>query len=347
MLMIGIEGEKLEERGRQRLEHPLVGGVLILERNYSSRSQLKGLIEEMRSVSSELIIAVDQEGGRVQRLQEGFTRLPTMRTIGEMRAKDPQAARQYAHDCGIVIATELKAVGVDVSFTPVLDLDRGSSVINDRAFSENPAIVTELAGRLIDGLHCCGSVAVGKHFPGHGSVMPDTHKEVVHDERCFEDIMSNDAKPFIDLVAANKLDAVMFSHIIYPSVDDQPASLSVPWLHDMLRQQIGFQGFVFSDDIGMAGSTNPDILQIKRALNAGCNMIITSNDHNMTDRIIDSFDDAEAMTHRAGVMQRWREINDKAAGRCIDNTDYEAAVSRLIALDNDTFARRTIGSANI
>ncbi len=335
-LMIGVEGERLGAHDRRRLAHPLVGGAIIMARNYSDRSQLRDLTAEMRAIDPELIIAVDQEGGRVQRLQEGFTRLPAMRTIGDIYVQDPQVARQLAHDCGVVMATELRAVGIDISFAPALDLDRGSGVIGDRAFSSAPATVTELGGRLIAGLRRCGSIAVGKHFPGHGSVAPDTHDEVVCDERKPEDIMNSDARPFADLMAAGRLDAIMLSHIIYAAVDARPAALSAVWLRDILRRRMGFQGFVFGDDLGMAGSANPGLRQIGDAMESGCDMILATNDHAMADRIMGSFDEAQATAYRAEARRRWRAICDKVSRQSVGESDYEAAVARLRALHNDT-----------
>lgn len=335
-LMVGIEGERLASHDRRRLSSPPVGGAIIMARNYSDYSQLQDLTAQIHAINPELIIAVDQEGGRIQRLQKGFTRLPAMRTIGKVCDQDLRMARQYAHDCGTVIATELKAVGIDLSFAPVLDLDRGSEVIGDRAFSSAPATVTALAACLIVGLRAGGAIAVGKHFPGHGSVAADTHVETAYDERSLDAIMRSDMRPFTDLMATGQLDAVMLSHVVYKAVDAQPAALSPLWLGDILRRRLGFRGFVFSDDLGMVGSANPDLHQIGAAMRAGCDMILTVNDYDMADRIISSFDGAEATAQRAAALRRWQTIRSKVSQASAAASAYEAAVARLSALNNTT-----------
>ena len=342
MLMIGLEGkESLTDADVRRIKHDLVGGVILFKHNNVGPDSLRRLIAEIRKVKPGLIIAVDQEGGEVQRLRKGFTDLPPMREIGQLYRSDPEAALQYAHDCGLVIAFELKDAGIDLSLTPVLDLDRGSKAIGNRAFAKDPAVVAELAGSLMDGLHAGGMIAVGKHFPGHGSAVQDTHKEEVRDPRSLEQIMESDIKPFAELIKTGKLDAVMTAHVIYPAVDKKPAGLSRLWVADILRRRLGFSGFVFSDDLAMAGSAVGDLQGVQAAFNAGCDMALVCKDFALFDRITADFDkmdsaEQEVWRKRAReALDRWREVTAKI-NRSATRDDYNAAVSRLATLQAGT-----------
>lgn len=274
-LMIDIAGIQLTDADRERLCHPLVGGMILFSRNYASPGQLTGLCAEIHALRSPcLLIAVDHEGGRVQRFREGFTQLPAMRRLGELWDRDQAAARQAAHSIGYVLAAELRARGVDLSFTPVLDLDYGrSGVIGHRAFHRDPAIVVELAGALIEGLHQAGMAACGKHFPGHGFVAADSHVALPVDERSLADL-EEDMQPYRHL----KLDGVMPAHVIYPRVDSRTAGFSPLWLKK-LREELGFDGVIFSDDLSMQGASVAGgiVERAEAAWQAGCDMLLACN----------------------------------------------------------------------
>jgi beta-N-acetylhexosaminidase len=274
-LMIDIAGTELSDLDRMRLCHPLVGGMILFTRNFVSPEQLTHLCTEIHALRSPpLPIAVDHEGGRVQRFREGFTRLPAMRRLGELRDKAPDAALEAARGIGYVLAAELRACGVDFSFTPVLDLDYGrSAVIGDRAFHRDPQIVAELAGALSEGLRQAGMLACGKHFPGHGHVAADSHVAIPVDERSLAEL-AEDLLPYRRL----RLDAVMPAHVIYPRVDAWPAGFSPLWLN-MLREEFKFDGVIFSDDLSMEGaSVAGDIVaRASAAWDAGCDMLLVCN----------------------------------------------------------------------
>src|SRR5690606_4942334 len=246
-VMVDVAGHILTDAERDMLRHPLVGGVILFARNYQSPEQLKALTAAIRAVRTPaLLIGVDHEGGRVQRFREGFTCLPPMRSIGRLYDRDPALALHLARATGLVLAAELRAHGVDFSFTPVLDLDFGCSrVIGDRAFHSRPDAVAQLAGALIEGLGLLGMGAVGKHFPGHGGCEADSHVAIPVDRRSLAEIEQNDMQPFKALFARG-LTAVMPAHVIYPEVDAQPAGFSRRWLQDILRGQLGFDGMIFS-----------------------------------------------------------------------------------------------------
>ena len=274
-LMIDIAGLELTDLDRERLKHPLVGGLILFSRNYQSPEQLTRLTEEVHALRSPpLLIAIDHEGGRVQRCREGFTRLPPMRALGKLWEHSPQAAVQAAHDIGFVLAVELRDCGVDLSFTPVLDLDWGhSGVVGNRAFHHSAEVVSLLAGSLIEGLHKAGMGACGKHFPGHGWAEADSHVAIPVDERSL-DALQTDIEPYRRL----KLDAVMPAHVIYASVDEKSSGFSSYW-HNYLRNNINFDGVVFSDDLSMEGaSVAGDVLaRANAAWSAGCDMLLVCN----------------------------------------------------------------------
>ena len=280
-VVLGVEGHALTDADRQRLTHPLVGGVILFARNYADRAQLAALTAQIRALRTpHLLVCVDHEGGRVQRFRDGFTAIPPMRTLGERWDGDVAGAAAEAERLGTVIARELRAHGVDFSFTPVLDLDYGAStVIGSRAFHANPNAAAHLAACLRRGLNAGGSPAVGKHFPGHGFVAADSHTDVPVDERSLADLLAADLVPFAVLARAG-LEGVMPAHVVYPAVDAVPAGYSRVWLQDVLRGRLGFDGLVFSDDLGMAGAfTAGDIVaRADAAVAAGCDMVLTCNE---------------------------------------------------------------------
>jgi beta-N-acetylhexosaminidase len=268
----------------------LVGGIILFGRNYQCPEQLESLTAEIRTLRSPpLLIAIDHEGGRVQRCREGFTRLPPMRRLGEMWESRPDEALAAARDIGYVLAVELRACGVDMSFTPVLDLDWGrSTVIGDRAFHGDPAVVSKLAGALIEGLHSAGMVACGKHFPGHGWAVADSHIAMPVDERSLAEL-APDLQPYRQV----KLDAVMPAHVIYPQIDARPAGFSPVWLNK-LRDELGFDGVIFSDDLSMQGaSVAGDVVgRVSAAWDAGCDMMLVCNSPEAVGDLLDRWQPA-------------------------------------------------------
>ena len=254
-VMLDIEGTQLTTDDKKKLLHPLIGGVILFTRNYSSFGQLIQLTTEIHALRTPpLLIAVDHEGGRVQRFREDFTRLPPMRELGTIWDEHPVTARHLAQQTGYVLAAELRAAGVDLSFTPVLDMDHGPSrVIGDRAFHHKPQAIADLAHSLMSGLKAGGMAAVGKHFPGHGYIGEDSHIEMPVDERAYPDIEKNDLIPFRKMIGFG-LAAIMPAHVIYHKVDARPAGFSERWLTRVLRGELGFEGCIFSDDLDMAGA---------------------------------------------------------------------------------------------
>src|SRR5450830_1565927 len=290
-LIIDVAGLSLTKVDRQRLGHPLVGGIILFARNWQDREQLTQLCKQIKKVRRDLLICVDHEGGRVQRFKtDGFTHLPPMRALGEQWLKDGKAgegagamqATNAATACGFVLGAELRACGVDFSFTPVLDLDFGeSSVISDRAFARDPRMVSLLAKSLMHGLLQSGMANCGKHFPGHGFVKADSHTDIPVDNRSLKTILADDVQPYDWL--GTTLTSVMPAHVVYPKVDTRPAGFSGKWLGDILRAQLRFNGAVFSDDLSMAGASMLDGQPVSTtqaavaALNAGCDMVLLCN----------------------------------------------------------------------
>jgi beta-N-acetylhexosaminidase len=289
-VMVDLAGTEPTAEELARLAHPLVGGVILFARNYASPAQLVSLTRRLHALREpRLLIGVDHEGGRVQRFREGFTLLPPMRRLGEIWDEHPQRARRLAHQVGYVAAAELRACGVDFSFAPVLDLDYGvSEVIGDRAFHREPQAVAELAHALMLGMKEAGMAAVGKHFPGHGHVVADSHVAVPVDERERFDLELADLIPFRRMIHFG-LPAIMPAHVIYPRVDDRPAGFSPVWLKGILRGELGFDGAIFSDDLSMEGaSVAGDVVDRARAaLEAGCDMVLVCNDPDGAQKVLD------------------------------------------------------------
>lgn len=299
-VMLDLKTQQIDATEREILQHPNVGGLIYFARHFESAQQITELSKEIRSIRPNLILAVDQEGGRVQRFKEGFSRLPPMSIFGEHYQENPEQALQYAEQIGWLMAAEMQAVGVDISFAPVLDMDYGTSdVIGNRAFSGKTDEITALAGGFIQGMRRAGMASTGKHFPGHGFVAEDSHIAQPVDKRSLQAIETSDLQPFKALMAKG-LDAVMPAHVVYPAVDDLPAGFSPIWIEQYLRQTLGFDGVVFSDDLSMDGACCGDAKAdvVKRAdyaLNAGCDMVLICNDSVL----------AEQLTEKLCVPEQW------------------------------------------
>ncbi|MDG6773016.1 beta-N-acetylhexosaminidase [Thiomicrorhabdus sp. ZW0627] len=292
-VMVDIEGTTLQPHEAERLMDPLVAGVILFSRNFESVEQLQALTESIHALRHpRLLIAVDHEGGRVQRFRSGFTRIPPMRVLGQLHDHNPRQSYEAAEKIGWLLATELLSVGVDFSFAPVVDLDYGGSkVIGDRSFSMNPVTVGQLGFHLMKGMRKAGMASVAKHFPGHGFIEADTHTEIAVDERPFAEIQQKDMQPFLTLIE-NGLDAVMPAHVIYPKVDKLPAGFSTHWLQTVLRKQCHFEGAIISDDMSMQaaveyGSASERVL---KALQAGCDLVLVCNDPQAADEVLAKVD---------------------------------------------------------
>ncbi|HEX5092525.1 MAG TPA: beta-N-acetylhexosaminidase [Burkholderiales bacterium] len=316
-VMLDPIGTALTEDDVRRLRHPAVGGAILFARNFESPAQLTALTEDIHALREPaLLIGVDHEGGRVQRFQAGFTRLPPMRLLGEAWDRDRETASKAAHGAGYVMGAELSVHGLDFSFAPVLDLDYGSSsVIGDRALHYDPLAVGALAAELIRGMGEGGMAAVGKHFPGHGFAAADSHVALPRDERPLAELMRKDLAPYRRAIAAG-LSGIMPAHVVYPRVDDTPAGYSPVWLRDVLRAQLGFDGLIFSDDLSMEGARTAGgvVERAQAALRAGCDMVLLCNDPDGQERLLgglgamplEDATRAERMRHRGGADLRRR-----------------------------------------
>jgi beta-N-acetylhexosaminidase len=294
-LMIDVQGASLTQEDRDLLVNPLVGGLILFSRNFVSIEQLEELIRDARGVRTPpLLIGVDHEGGRVQRFRKDFTVMPSMRTIGREYDIDQAAGRQLGRQCGWLLAAELRAVGVDISFAPVVDLDYGvSSVIGDRAFHKDPRVVAELAVAFLNGMRDAGMIGTAKHFPGHGAVAPDSHVAMPVDRRELVDL-DQDLYPYQRLID-NGLASIMAAHVVFSSVDPLPAGFSRRWLQAELRGRMGFTGAIFSDDLNMAGASIVGDMpeRVRAALQAGCDMVPVCNNRQGVLQVIESLRGSE------------------------------------------------------
>jgi len=288
--MLDVVGTTLNDDDVRRLAHPMTGGVILFARHYENRAQLVALTDAIRSVREDLLIAVDHEGGRVQRFRtDGFTVLPAMGRLGALWDKDVLLATKLATAVGYILASELRACGIDLSFTPVLDLGYGQSkVVGDRAFHRDPRVVTLLAKSLNHGLSLAGMANCGKHFPGHGFATADSHVAVPVDERPLETILGEDAQPY-DWLGLS-LTAVMPGHVIYPKVDSKPAGFSRTWVEEVLRKRLRFTGAIFSDDLSMEAARQGGTLTegARAALEAGCDMVLICNQPHEAEKVLDA-----------------------------------------------------------
>lgn len=315
-VMLDIAGLELTQEDRELLQHPLVGGVILFARNYESPPQVQALCQQIKTLRDpHLLIAVDQEGGRVQRFQTGFTRLPPLANIKEAH---------IAQELGWLMATEVLNVGVDISFAPVIDLDLGiSQVIGNRSFSPDPQVIAELAGAYIEGMRQAGMGATGKHFPGHGSVAADSHIAIPEDPRELATIRALDLIPFKAL--ATQLRGIMPAHVIYSAVDALPAGFSKFWLQTILREELKFEGLIFSDDLSMEGATQvgDHTDRAKIALSAGCDMVLVCNDREHAIKVVEGL---SAYQIPSNLQHRIAALYGKKAQK-LDTVRYQAALS--------------------
>ena len=313
-VVLDIAGTTLNADDRRRLQHPLTGGLILFARNWVDRAQLTALTAEIKAIRPDILICVDHEGGRVQRFRsDGFTELPPMRALGEAWMRDALAATDAATATGYVLGAELRACGVDLSFTPVLDLDHGGSgVIGDRAFHRDARVVTMLAKSLMHGLLLAGMANCGKHFPGHGFVKADSHVAVPVDKRSLKAILADDAKPYGWL--STSLASVMPAHVVYPKVDAMPAGFSERWLKHILRGELGFQGAIFSDDLSMEGArvAGGALEGALAALHAGCDLVLLCNQSLDGGRAVDALLDGLLAAQASG---QWQPDGDSEARR--------------------------------
>ena len=317
-VVLDVAGTTLNSADRRRIKHPLTGGLVLFARNFESRLQLTQLTASIKKLRPDVLICVDHEGGRVQRFRtDGFTALPAMRVLGEMWMHDPLTATDAATALGHVLASELRACGVDYSFAPVLDLDHGgSTVIGERAFHRDPRVATMLAKGVMHGLLRAGMGNCGKHFPGHGFVKADSHVAVPIDKRSLKAILADDAKPYEWLSAS--LTGVMPAHVIYPKVDSHPAGFSERWLKEILRGQLGFTGAIFSDDLSMEGARHLEGGQLSYteaatlALHAGCDMVLLCNQSMGKGEAVDEL---LAGLQAAAAEHRWHPDPDSETRR--------------------------------
>ena len=307
-LMISIDGTTLSISDKDLIRNRHVGGIILFTRNFYSQPQIEELCSEIKNIKNNIIIAVDQEGGRVQRFNGEYTQLPSMQVLGDYCISNNDYS--FAADVGWLMSLELIASGVDISFAPVLDVDRNtSSIIGNRSFSNKPQNVVDIASHFIQGMSEAGMKATGKHFPGHGGIKEDSHIAEPIDIRSHNELMDTDLKPFIEL--KDKLSAVMTAHITYPDIDNVCVSFSEIWLKNVLQNNIGFNGVIFSDDLTMkgAGNTSMDEKAIK-ALNAGCDMVLVCNDYKGANSVINRFEKEDIdLNSRIGMMQKTKTCN--------------------------------------
>jgi len=333
-LMLDLQGLELTQEEKELLQHPMTGGVIFFSRNYESKEQLRALVEAIREVSKHpLLLAVDQEGGRVQRFRDSFVRLPAPSCLGDVFAENPSSALQSAKQLGWLMAAEIREMGIDFSFAPVLDLNYGiSEVIGDRSLGRDPQQVVQLATAYIQGMKEAGMASTGKHFPGHGGVQADSHLAIPIDMREETVIWQDDIKPFAALSDTGLLDAVMPAHVIYEQVDSQPAGFSPYWLQEVLRQEIGFKGVIFSDDLTMEGASVAGGFadRAEAAFAAGCDMALVCNHREGAIEVLDQvrLDYSSIVDQRLQAMQGKPFFNQSAL---LDRDKWEQVVDDVTA----------------
>ena len=313
-LMLDIDGKSLSIEDKTLISNKHVGGLIFFSKNFESFQQISNLVKEVREIKENILIAVDQEGGRVQRFNNEFTNIPSMQEIGRFAKEHNDSS--ICKDIGWLTSSELIATGIDINFAPVLDIDEStSSIIGNRAFSNNPDEVISMASDYIDGMHEAGMSSTGKHFPGHGGVVEDSHKELPEDIRQLDDLMSFDMTPYIKL--ANKLDAIMCAHILFPNIHKSIPSFSEYWIKEIVRNKINYDGLIFSDDLTMLGAgVEPCSEKARKSIQAGCDMVLVCNNRKEIDGVINLFDELGIEpSERLSKMKKstnidWNELNN-------------------------------------
>jgi beta-N-acetylhexosaminidase len=332
MLIIGLPGKTLTDEDLRWLATPQVSGVILFTRNFENREQITALIDDIRVARPDpFLVCVDQEGGPVQRFRPGFTRLPALARIGELHARDVAAAIAAAEEHAWLMASEMRAIGIDMSFAPVADLARGNLAVGERAFSADPETVSDLTQAYLRGMRLAGMAATLKHFPGHGSVAEDTHFDIAIDPRTLDMLRETDLVPFADGIAAGA-DAVMLAHVTYPAIDARPAGCSRIWVEDLLRGEFGFRGVVLGDDIGMAATESLGGIgaRIEAHLLAGCDLVLACSASNVSEALVASRHAEPCAPEKVAalqgaVAQTWQAL--------ADNPQRNDFVARVTALD--------------
>jgi len=332
MLIIGLPGKTLTDADRRQLAAPQVSGVILFSRNFASRDQVIDLIDDIRVERPEpFLVCVDQEGGPVQRFRDGFTRLPALARIGELYGRDAAAAIRAAEEHAWLMASEMRAIGIDLSFAPVVDLARGNRAVGERAFHADPQITSELSQAYLRGMRLAGMAATIKHFPGHGTVAEDTHFDAAVDPRPLDELLATDLVPFADAIASGA-EAVMMAHVTYPAVDARAAGYSRAWIEDVLRGELGFRGSVIGDDIGMAAAEQVGSIaaRIEAHLLAGCDLLLACSPAIVDESIAASAhappcDAGRVAALQGAVAQTWDAL--------VSNPQRDAFIARLAELD--------------
>ena len=307
-LMIDIEGKSLSEEDKFLISNKHVGGLILFSRNFDSYDQISNLVKEIYSIKDNIILAVDQEGGRVQRFENEYTKVPSMKNLS-LYAKE-EKDKEIIKDVAWLVSSELIATGIDINFAPVLDINRNiSSIIGDRAFSNDVRELIKNASDYIDGMHEAGMKSSGKHFPGHGNVIEDSHIELPEDERELRELMNDDIKPYIEL--KDKIDIIMLAHILFSKVDNKIPSFSVTWINNILRKKLNYKGLIFSDDLSMLGSGNESLTKkVKMSLDAGCDMLLICKDRSGIKEVIEYLDKTDCeQTSRIFKIKSFKKIN--------------------------------------
>ncbi len=326
-IMLDVLGTSLTPEDKELLQHPLVGGLILFTRNFESVTQISALVTDIRKVApQDFLIAVDHEGGRVQRFRPGFSKIPAMGSLWTLTNENMDEAKILARQCGVLIALEVQSIGIDISFAPVLDVNGISAVIGDRGFHQQPEQVAELASSFIAGMHHVGMKATGKHFPGHGSVAEDSHLALPIDRRLHKEVEDFDLLPFKKLIAENKLDALMPAHVIFPDVDSEAVGFSALWLKEILRKKLGFDGVIFSDDLSMEGAAcvGGYIERAEAAQQAGCDMLLLCNNRAGCIDVIDNanIDTNPLSSFRLKRLLQIKQINNADLK---NNADWQMA----------------------